>query len=190
MPEPLAKIKTNTQQTWQTHSSNSSASSTSSRYHLNEADNSPILVYKWGGDVSTSSQEELCKELDEGMSKSQTPATRHTNSVHAVHNRGKSRVTKVPIPRFTSTLEVKRHNLYTLDEQQAYKDLPNYNTSLAAIRIPSNVFWGRMLRGTYSELFIVSPETSPEGSIASFGSRKPSPSSTWSNDAETGADHE
>jgi len=98
-----------------------------------------------GGDISTMSQKDLCDRLD-----------------HNVEYRNK-RVTKKSIPRFTSNIEVKKHDLYNNTEQEEYKDYPNYNNSLAAIRIPLNVYLGRLV-GNYSDLYIISPDRSPIGS--------------------------
>ena len=100
------------------------------------------------------------------------------------------RVTKKPIPRFTSTIEVKRHDLYSEDEKEQYRRYPNYDSSLASIRLPSHVFWARSVMGSYTDLYILSPERSPGGSAASSaGSRKISPASTWgSQAAESGAE--
>ena len=91
------------------------------------------------------------------------------------------RVTKKPVPRLTPAVEIKQHDLYFEHEKEPYKQYPTYWTNLASINLPSKVFWSRNLFGSYSELYIVSPERSPGSSEAgSFGSRKISPSSTWS----------
>lgn len=91
----------------------------------------------------------------------------------------RQRVTKKEIPRFASNLEVKRHDLYLPTEQDAYRKYPNYDSSLASIRLPSNVYWGRILFGQYDNLFIISPETSPGNSEAGSG-RSNSPESSFS----------
>lgn len=92
----------------------------------------------------------------------------------------RQRVTTMDIPRFTSNLEVKRHDLYLPSEQDEYRKYPNYDSSLASIRLPSNVYWGRMLFGQFDKLFIVSPETTPDNSEAgSMDSRFNSPNSTF-----------
>lgn len=169
MADTLTKINTETRQTWQSDSSH--ASSTAIRYDLDEEDTSPILAYIYGGDISTTSQKDLCELLDQDTKR--------------------CRVTKKEIPRFASNLEVKRHDLYTASEQKEYRKYPNYDSSLASIRLPSNVYWGRLFGG-YENLFIVSPETSPENSEAgSQDSRRWSPSSTFSGpDTEVGAHRE
>lgn len=55
-------------QTTQTGLTDSSTSSTSSadKYHLEENDENPILLYQYRGRLRTSSQKELCEELDKG----------------------------------------------------------------------------------------------------------------------------
>lgn len=105
------------------------------------------------------------------------------------------RVTKKDIPRFTSVLDIKRHDFYIGHEHDAYRTLPNYDSPLASIRLPSNIYFSRSLLGNYQKLFIISPETSPEGSLAdSDESRKISPSSTFGSEtsgiAEAGAERD
>ncbi|TKX21567.1 hypothetical protein C1H76_6063 [Elsinoe australis] len=141
---PLARLTTNTQQTWQTNSSNSSSSS-ATRYALDVEDHSPILVYRWndGLSIEKTTQHELCQDLD-----------RNRNL----------RVTKKLIPKRTSYVEVKRHDLFMPYEQEKFRQFPNYDSSLASIRLPSNIYWSRNLFGSYDKLFIVSPEMSPANS--------------------------
>ncbi|KAL1311551.1 hypothetical protein AAFC00_001670 [Neodothiora populina] len=158
MTDALHSIDTDTDAQRSTGTWKSDASTTSStamRYDLDEEDTTPILKYTYGGDISTTSQKDLCQELD-------------NDTTHAQH----SRVTKKQIPRFASSLEVKRHDLYLPSERLEYSKYPNYDSSLAEIRLPSSVYWNRLLFGRYDSLYIVSPETSPENSEAgsSFGS--------------------
>jgi hypothetical protein len=70
-----------------------------------------------------------------------------------------------------------------------YSDLPNYDSSLASVKIPSLAYWSRMILGNYQDLFIVSPETTPTSSVADDGSRRTSPTSTWGQDSEQSAMH-
>lgn len=147
MTEPLAKINTTRRSSGTWRSDTSTTSSTASRYNLDEEDTSPILTYVYGGDISTTSQKDLCDLLDHDMNHRQ-------------------RVTKKEIPRFATNLEVKRHDLWLGTEQDEYRNLPNYDSSLASIRLPSNVYWGRLLFGQYDNLYIVSPETTPDNSEA------------------------
>ncbi|TKA30311.1 hypothetical protein B0A50_02538 [Salinomyces thailandicus] len=140
--------------------SNSTHSSTSSaeRYRLDESNNRPILIYKYRGRLQTSSQKDLCAWLDKDEN---------------------LRCTKKAIPRGSSYLDVKRHDLYLPDEKDAYSSYPNFDSSLAAIKVPSLAYWSRMFLGTYDELYIVSPESSPASSLADSESRKSSPTSSW-----------
>lgn len=82
-------------------------------------------------------------------------------------------------------------------ERAAYEHLPNYDAPIALVRLPANVWVGRALLGAYDRLFIVSPETSREGSLVEDGDGeergKVSPASTWGSgdaDAEVGAGDE
>ena len=91
----------------------------------------------------------------------------------------KYRVTRKPIPRMTSYINVKRHDLYLPDEKHMYADFPNYDSNLASIKIPSLPYWSRMVLGNYQDLYIVSPESSPSSSQADDESRRTSPTATW-----------
>ncbi|GAB1735298.1 hypothetical protein NU219Hw_g2938t1 [Hortaea werneckii] len=127
-------------------SSSSSSSSSAERYRLDEFDTKPILLYKYRGGLQTSSQKDLCAWLDKDE---------------------KLRCTKKPLPRGTSYLDIKRHDLYLPAEKPLYSGFPNYDSSLAAIKVPSLPYWSRIFWGNYDELFIVSPESgSPASSVA------------------------
>ena len=94
----------------------------------------------------------------------------------------KLRVTRKAIPRYTSYVDIKRHDLYVPSEKQLYADFPNYNSNLASIKVPSLAYWSRLLFGNYQDLYIVSPESSPSSSVADEDSRRSSPTSTWARD--------
>ncbi|KAI5363590.1 hypothetical protein Slin14017_G055540 [Septoria linicola] len=145
-----------------TDSTHSSTSSSASRYALDEEDTSPILLYKYRGDLQTSSQKDLCAWLDKDEN---------------------FRVTKKQIPRYSSYVEVKRHDLFLPDEQREYRNTPNYDSNLASIKIPTLAYWSRLILGGYDNLYIVSPETSPTSSVAGDNSRGPSPTTTWGQDS-------
>ncbi|KAI7535146.1 hypothetical protein KC331_g12180 [Hortaea werneckii] len=146
--------------------SNSTVSSSSSaeRYRLDEFDTKPILLYKYRGQLQTSSQKDLCAWLDKDE---------------------KLRCTKKPLPRGTSYIDIKRHDLYLPSEKDIYSGYPNYDSSLAAIKVPSLPYWSRIFWGNYDELYIVSPESSPASSVADSESRKTgmSPESTFTQDS-------
>ncbi|KAF7193658.1 hypothetical protein HII31_05004 [Pseudocercospora fuligena] len=156
-----------------TDSTHSSSSSSAERYQLDEFDEGPILLYKYRGGLQTSSQKDLCQWLDKDE---------------------KLRVTKKQIPRLQSFVDVKRHDLYLPEEKEMYSDLPNFDSSLASIKIPSTAYWSRLFLGNYDNLYIVSPESTPTSSVADSDSRRTSPTSTWgqdsTEDAKTGADHQ
>lgn len=69
------------------------------------------------------------------------------------------------------------------DEKASYEKFPNYDSSLASVKIPSIPYWSRMFLGRYPELYIVSPESSPSSSIASGSTRDISPTSTFAHDS-------
>ena len=106
----------------------------------------------------------------------------------------KHRVTRKPIPKYTSFLEVKRHDLYMPEEKPIYEKFPNYDSSLASVKIPAIPYWSRMLLGRYPDLYIVSTESSPSSSVASGSTRNVSPTTTFahenSSSAEGGAPRE
>nr|OQO19969.1 hypothetical protein B0A51_15742 [Rachicladosporium sp. CCFEE 5018] len=139
------------------HASGSSNSSASEKYRLDEFDDAPILLYKYRGGLQTSTQKDLCAWLNKG------------------ENLDRHRVTKKPIPRLTSYIDMKRHDLYTSEEKSQYASFPNYDSSLASVKIPSIPYWSRVMLGNYNELFIVSPESSPSSSVADEESRTQSP---------------
>lgn len=150
---------------WHKEDSGLSSLSASSRYSLSKDDERPILSYDWRGETSLTTQKALVQRLGcdgklllsfetlpPGLMQSDTPL----------------RVTKKPIPRGQSIVEIKRHDLYLDEERTAYKGFPNYDSSLAAVSLPTNVVLRRALspRATYDQLYIVSPETSPDASMA------------------------
>ncbi|KAK5135716.1 hypothetical protein LTR08_004702 [Meristemomyces frigidus] len=143
----------------------SSSSSSAERYRLDEQDSQPILLYSYRGKLQTSSQQNLCAKLDKDE---------------------KLRCTKKLIPRGTSHVEIKRHDLYLPDEKELFSQYPNYDSSLASIKVPSLPYWSRLFFGNYDELYIVSPESSPNSSVAG-GSRHASPTSTWAQDNQEDA---
>ncbi|KAK4996369.1 hypothetical protein LTR66_004004 [Elasticomyces elasticus] len=167
MPPSPTRTRSHTLKTWGSDSSGSSSRS-AELYHLDEADEKPILLYEYRGGLRTSSQKDLCSTLDRD----------HTR-----------RVTTKPLPRFQSYVEVQRRDLYLGNEHDLYADFPNYNSSLASIQIPRQIYWNHGLFNSYPELYIISRETSPSSSTAESqeSSRRLSPSSTWDSQASAGA---
>lgn len=179
--EPPTKISTGL--TDSTHSS--STSSSAERYGLMEDDNRPILLYKYRGGLQTSSQKDLCAWLDKGAQASTYSRIRRTLTAFSPDE--KLRVTKKQIPRMSSYVDVKRHDLYLPEEKDMYCELPNYDSSLASIKIPSQAYWSRLFLGNYDSLYIVSPESTPNSSVADDDSRRTSPTSTWGQDSQEDA---
>lgn len=166
--------------------SSHTSSSSAEKYRLDEFDSRPILLYKYRGRLQTSSQKDLCKWLDKG--RPQTPSTSPGNAADILtFTDEKLRVTKKPIPRYCSYVDVKRHDLYMPEEKNRYSEFPNFDSSLASIKVPSLAYWSRMFFGGYDELYIVSPESSPSSSVADEDSRRASPTNTWGHNSEEDA---
>jgi hypothetical protein len=177
---------THTLENHQTGLSDSTSSTSAEKYRLDEFDDSPILLYKYRGGLQTSSQKDLCAWLDKGESCSiQRPVQLCFSSTN-VHVDESLRVTKKPIPRYTSYVDVKRHDLYLPDEKEQYAEFPNFNSNLASIKVPSSAYWSRLILGNYQDLYIISPESSPISSQADEDSRRTSPTSTWDQDSPKG----
>lgn len=175
-----------------TDSTHTSSSSASEKYRLDDLDETPILLYKYRGGLQTSSQKDLCAWLDKGKLRSLNHSPTHihiTDLALTDENFDKHRVTRKPIPRYTSYVDVKRHDLYMPEEKVSYEKFPNYDSSLASIKIPSIPYWSRMFFGSYPELYIVSPETSPSSSMAGGSTRNVSPTSTFAHDSPRDAQH-
>jgi hypothetical protein len=177
-------------------STHTSTSSASEKYSLDELDESPILLYKYRGGLQTSSQKDLCAWLDKGKPNSSASLYHLHTTNHTLpdENFEKHRVTRKPIPRYTSYVDVKRHDLYMPEEKAAYEKFPNYDSSLASVKIPAIPYWSRMFLGRYPDLYIVSTESSPSSSVASGSTRNVSPTTTFahenSSSAEGGASRE
>lgn len=190
------------QQTGLSDSSHRSTSSSAEKYRLDEFDTRPILLYKYRGGLQTSSQKDLCAWLDKGevhvlRSRKECPCNyccecRANEFIECIDET--LRVTRKAIPRYTSYVDVKRHDLYLPEEKERYANYPNYDSNLASIKVPSLAYWNRLFLGKYQELYIVSPESSPNSSQADEDSRQTSPTNTWnsesSGDAQLGASQE
>ncbi|KAB8345981.1 hypothetical protein FH972_023033 [Carpinus fangiana] len=133
----------------QTTTGTTSSSYSAHRFDLNERSTSPILVYKMRSGYEISSQERLVKELD---------AASGPNAPHW-------RCAKKPIPRGTSRVEVQTRDLFSDREKTLYKDYPNQGNALASCAIPRNVFWRRLLLGEFKDMYILSPDSSPDVSV-------------------------
>ncbi|KAK5115694.1 hypothetical protein LTR62_000783 [Meristemomyces frigidus] len=164
-PSPTLPRNDHTGLSDSTHSSTTTSSA--ERYRLDDTDSRPVLLYRYRGKLTTSSQREICAELD----KDTLPPLRCTS---------------IPIPRGTSYLEIKRHDLYLPEEKDDFAQYPNFDASLAAVKVPLLPYLSRLLLGSYDELYIVSPETTPSGSLAGSqeGSRRLSPTASWEGEGQ------
>ncbi|KAK8183448.1 uncharacterized protein BKA78DRAFT_242760, partial [Phyllosticta capitalensis] len=126
------------------NTTSTASTKSSERYGLDEKDSSSILVFKYRGSLEMSSQEELSKTLDKDPN---------------------LRLTRKPIPRGDSRVEVKREDLWTDTEKSDYSDYPNSKSSLASICLPRRVWFKRLLFNQFPDLYIVSPETTPASSV-------------------------
>jgi hypothetical protein len=152
--------------------------SSSSRMSLNEADHSPIIVYHHKKGLYLSSQHELFQKLDKGASP--TPS-----SPPSVANMARSadrtlRVSKKPIPWGNSTMEVHQGDLFPERDRPSCESWPNMRASLSSVRLPRSVSWKRLLLGRFREMYIVSPDASPQSSPEA--SQSVSPQDTFGRD--------
>ncbi|KAF2012217.1 hypothetical protein BU24DRAFT_352838 [Aaosphaeria arxii CBS 175.79] len=150
--------------TWK--SSSTSSSKASSLFGLDEDDTSKILVYKYRSGskaLEVSSQHDLCKALD------------HDPNLEYM------RVTKKPIPRGNSRLEVFGEDLMMPEDQKKYAEKPTLKSSLANVGLPSTAYWKRLLFNSFPELYIVSKSISPSNSPNNSpeNSQHVSPSTTF-----------
>ncbi|KAL5113686.1 hypothetical protein ACEQ8H_008439 [Pleosporales sp. CAS-2024a] len=158
--------------TFKSQSTSGTASSrASSLFDLDEHGNKSILVYRYrsgakGLEVRT--EQELCEELD-----------RDPNLVFM-------RVTKKPIPRGHSRLEILGEDLMLPEEREKYSDKPTLKVSIANVGLPGTARWKHALLGSYENLYIVSrsPKQTPDSSKNSSpeASQHVSPAATFPTD--------
>jgi hypothetical protein len=97
------------------------------------------------------------------------------------------RVTRKPIPRGNSRLEILSEDLLSPSERKQYADKPTLKASVANVGLPTLAKWKHMILGSYDNLYIVwrshtpSPEASKNNSPES--SQHVSPSTTFPNEA-------
>jgi len=94
------------------------------------------------------------------------------------------RVSRKRIPRGNSRIEVKTEDLYNEPERSAYQKYPNSKNSLASVGLPRAVYWKRLLLNQFQDLYIVSPDSSPNSSLngSPESSHHCSPSHTFHHD--------
>jgi hypothetical protein len=73
------------------------------------------------------------------------------------------RCSKLQIPWGDSSIEVRHGDLYPEPQRELFKEFPNMKLSLSSIRLPRSVYWKRIL-GQFKNLYIISPESSPNSS--------------------------
>jgi len=97
------------------------------------------------------------------------------------------RVTKKPIPRGNSRLDILSEDLMLPEERDKYAEKPTLKASVANVGLPTVAKWKHMLLGSYDDLYIVSrshtptPESSKHTSPES--SQHVSPATTFPTDS-------
>ncbi|KAI4635589.1 uncharacterized protein J4E87_000542 [Alternaria ethzedia] len=131
--------------------SGTTSSKASSLFDLDQNGEKSILVYKYrsgakGLEVKT--ERDLCTELDQDPS---LPFIR---------------VTKKPIPRGNSRLDILNEDLLAPSEREKYAEKPTLKASVANVGLPTLAKWKHMILGSYDDLYIVSRShtLSPEAS--------------------------
>lgn len=102
-------------------------------------------------------------------------ATNQADSHNATEPR--YRCSKISIPRHNSRVDVRHGDLYPEKERCKVIDKPNYKSNVASIGLPFGVRMKRLLFDQYKDLYIVSPDSSPENSPEN--SAHTTPSNTW-----------
>lgn len=159
-------------------STTTDTSSASSRYGLDEEDNSPVLVYEYRGDVEIIPQKELAERVNRGKCNRMCSWYQEYDADHYNADPSK-RVTRKSIPRGTSSLDLYGSDLCLPQEKDELKHKAAFWVNLASVPVPRAAYWRRLLTGACNELYIVSPESSPENSQYEGDSRKCSPTNTW-----------
>lgn len=87
-----------------------------------------------------------------------------------------TRVTRKPIPRGYSRLDILGEDLMLPEERDKYAEKPTLKASIANVGLPKLAKWKHMILGSYDDLYIVSRSHSPTPSPTS--SKNPSPESS------------
>ncbi|KAF2821645.1 hypothetical protein CC86DRAFT_302335 [Ophiobolus disseminans] len=151
--------------------SGTASSKASSLFDLDEHGNKAILVYKYRSGakgLELKTEHDLCAELD------QDP------------NLPFMRVTRKPIPRGNSRLDILGEDLMLPDEREKYSTMPTLKVSVANVGLPRRAKWKHMILGSFEDLYIVSrsPTQTPESSQNSSpeSSQHVSPATTFPSD--------
>lgn len=151
-----------------TSTSGTTSSKASSLFDLDENSNKSILVYKYRSGakgLECTTEGALCAELD-----------KHPRLPFM-------RVTKKPIPRGASRMDIHLEDLFLPVERDQYAEKISSKSSVANVGLPTVAKWKHMVLGSYDDLYIVShthtptPESSKNNSPES--SQHVSPAGTF-----------
>lgn len=160
-------------------STNSSLSS-SQRFGLDDRDTRKILVYNHPYGLSTSSEQDLCKQLDSG----EFPALNICDWTLTKSPLDQNlRVSKVRIPWGNSHVDIRQRDLIPADQLSEIDDKPTLNLSLASINLGRLRHLKRLI-GLQRDLYVVSPQSSPNSSPEN--SQQVSRNSTFPQDGTAG----
>ncbi|KAH6643969.1 hypothetical protein C7974DRAFT_371141 [Boeremia exigua] len=141
-----------------TSTSGTTASKASSLFDLDEHSTKSILVYKYRSGakgLESTTEGALCAELD-----------KHPDLPFM-------RVTRKPIPRGASRMDIHQEDLYLPDEREQYADKIAPKSSVANVGLPTVAKWKHMVMGSYDQLYIV------------FQTHTPTPESSKNNSPES-----
>ncbi|KAJ4383155.1 hypothetical protein N0V86_001197 [Didymella sp. IMI 355093] len=151
-----------------TSTSGTTSSKASSLFDLDENSNKGILVYRYRSDANgldTTTEAALCAELD-----------KHPNLPFM-------RVTKKPIPRGASRMDIHQEDLYDTEELGMYADKISAKSSVANVGLPTMAKWKHMVMGSYDDLYIVfqthTPSPASSKNSSPENSQHVSPASTF-----------
>lgn len=175
--------------------SGTSSSKASSLFDLNQTSRKSILVYRYrsgakGLEITTEC--DLCAELDNGES---TRVRHRLPRPHALTPSSPAdpslpfiRVTRKPIPRGNSRLDISNEDLLLPDERERLATRLPPKVSVANVGLPTMAKWKHLILGSFAELYIVhrghSPTPDSSANNSPESSQQISPASTFpTNDA-------
>lgn len=85
------------------------------------------------------------------------------------------RVTKKPVPRGASRMDIYQEDLYMPEELSKYADKISPKTSVANVGLPSMAKWKHMVLGSYEDLYVVSQAHTPSPASSKNNSPNSSP---------------
>lgn len=174
-----------------TSTTGTASSKASSLFDLDEHGSKSILVYKYrtgASGLEVKTEGALCAELDKGELSTLPPVLPSPLSLlPADPGLPFIRVTRKPIPRGYSRLDILGEDLMMPEERERYSEKPTLKASVANVGLPKLAKWKHMILGSYEDLYIVSrsvtptPESSKNNSPES--SQHVSPATTFPSDA-------